>query len=84
MITRESTNDIGMLLTDPWQQLVSFVSGCVGRNEYKISTDTLSALVSVRIEPEITAYELMSSSGGISFWDAPEEDIYTFEDGEAL
>lgn len=31
-----------------------------------------------------SAYELARSSGTLAFWDATEEDLYTFDDGEPV
>jgi len=35
-------------------------------------------------EPDLIPYECSRSSGSLSFWDDPQEDIYTFEDGQPL
>ena len=32
----------------------------------------------------LNAYKLCKESGTLDFWDEPEEDIYTFEDGEPI
>jgi hypothetical protein len=31
-----------------------------------------------------SGYDYMRDSGSLSFWDDPDEDMYTFEDGEPL
>ena len=33
---------------------------------------------------DVIPYELLCNSGGLSFWDEPEEDIYSFDDGEEV
>jgi len=35
-------------------------------------------------EPDLVPYECSRSSGVLSFWDNPAEDIYTFEDGQPV
>ena len=35
-------------------------------------------------ERGLVPYECSRASGVLSFWDDPEEDIYTFEDGQAV
>ena len=52
--------------------------------ENKTYNDTASALSSTILEEEFNSYELIAGSGGLAFWDEPEEDIYSFEDGEEL
>ena len=32
----------------------------------------------------LSVYELCKESGTLDFWDDPNEDIYTFEDGEPV
>jgi len=36
------------------------------------------------INPVLNPYQLCRDSGTLDFWDDPEEDIYTFEDGEPV
>jgi hypothetical protein len=34
--------------------------------------------------PDLNPFESCRSNGTLDFWDDPEEDIYTFEDGEDI
>ena len=45
---------------------------------------TESVLAFKPSEPNLIPYECCRSSGVLSFWDEPEEDIYTFEDGQPV
>ena len=61
------------------------INECVGkRYESRHYTKTASACAAEVLEIDFSAYELICTSGTLSFWDKPEEDIYSFEDGEAL
>ncbi len=41
------------------------------------------SVASVRpLEPELNPYRCMRSSGGLAFWDQPQEDVYSFDDGQ--
>jgi hypothetical protein len=35
-------------------------------------------------EPDINPYDCCRSSGVLSFWDDPQEDIYSFDDGQPV
>jgi hypothetical protein len=48
------------------------------------TTATESVLAFKMPEPEVVPYECSRSSGVLSFWDNPAEDIYTFEDGQPV
>lgn len=52
--------------------------------ELKDSTATASVIYAMVPAKDLSPYELMSNSGANAFWDDPEEDIYSFEDGEAI
>jgi hypothetical protein len=48
------------------------------------SAATQSVLAFEPPEPELVPYECCRSSGVLSFWDNPSEDIYSFEDGQPV
>lgn len=48
------------------------------------ATFTDSVMAAMVTEPELIPYECCRSSGILSFWDDPEEDIYTLEDGQPV
>ncbi|MCK4816417.1 hypothetical protein KA005_11675 [bacterium] len=48
------------------------------------TTATESAQVATKIEFDLVPYEFCRFSGVLSFWDNPEEDIYSFEDGQPI
>jgi len=56
----------------------------IGIMQHDVSDTASVADMSNSFEEEIDAYEFMRSSGSLSFWDEPEEDIYSFEDGEGV
>jgi len=45
-------------------------------------SETKSVSTLTAIEPDLNPYECMRGSGGLAFWEGPEEDIYTFDDGQ--
>lgn len=47
-------------------------------------TDTESVMAAIAGEPDLIPYECCRASGVLSFWDNPEEDPYTFEDGQPI
>jgi hypothetical protein len=49
-------------------------------------SDTAAAIIPTSLEEkdEISSFQLMHESNALAFWDAPEEDIYSFNDGEAV
>jgi hypothetical protein len=63
-----------------------FIAGDNRCEDYERADSTATASISFMDEPEkeINPYELMCSNGAFAFWDDPEEDIYSFDDGEAL
>jgi len=52
--------------------------------ESDCGSDTSSVRASESEDTEASPYELMRNSGALSFLDDQEEDLYSFEDGEAL
>ncbi|MFQ6114641.1 MAG: hypothetical protein ACE5NG_11265 [bacterium] len=48
------------------------------------ATVTESVQAAMATEPELIPYECTRSSGVLSFWDDPREDIYTLEDGQQV
>ena len=77
-------NDVPMLYP-----LWSTVYTAIGEHrgevyERKDSTTTASVSSAMEPEKEFASYELICSSGVLAVWDNPDEDIYSFEDGEAL
>jgi hypothetical protein len=48
------------------------------------NSDTSSALFNLSVEPELVPYECTVRSGSLDFWRDDSEDIYTWEDGQAL
>jgi hypothetical protein len=75
--------------------LISVVSDiyCAGKDDIKHlgetfrvidATDTESVIAAMATEPDLIPYECCRSSGILSFWDEPDEDLYTFEDGQPL
>ena len=48
------------------------------------STATESVLAFEMPEPELIPYNACRSSGALSFWDDPSEDIYSFDDGNPV
>jgi hypothetical protein len=51
---------------------------------FTIKSSTSSIRDHVANEDEFSSYECSRFSGSLSFWDNPEEDIYTLEDGQPL
>jgi len=52
--------------------------------KYTVSTVTESVRAFSPSESELVPYQACRSSGVLSFWDDPSEDIYSFEDGQPL
>ena len=48
------------------------------------ATATESVMAAMATEPDLIPYECCRSSGVLSFWDNPDEDLYTFEDGQPV
>ncbi|MCK5269308.1 MAG: hypothetical protein KAJ46_00930 [Sedimentisphaerales bacterium] len=48
------------------------------------NTATESVLAFEMPEPELIPYNVCRSSGALSFWDDPSEDIYSFDDGNPV
>jgi len=46
------------------------------------TSETQSVSAVIPIEPDLTPYECMRLGGGLAFWDKPEEDLYSFDDGQ--
>ncbi len=84
MANRNFTNDTSMTCLDLPAVYMPIDDVIVGRYVGDRYLDTASARASTECEEEIGPYELMCGSGALAFWDEPEEDIYSFEDGEAL
>lgn len=51
---------------------------------YTTSTFTESVRAFKPSESELVPYQACRSSGVLSFWDDPREDIYSFEDGQPV
>ena len=64
--------------------IYSFGSSAYGVYKHESFTDTTSVIAELEPEKEISSYDLMCGSGALAIWEDPEEDIYSFEDGEAL
>lgn len=65
---------------------ISIDEEALGAVRYKSESypDTASIIFSTKLEDEVSSYDLIYGSGALAFWDRPEEDLYSFEDGEAL
>lgn len=46
------------------------------------ASETKSVSAVRPMEPELNPYECLRLSGGLAFWDRPEEDLYSFDDGQ--
>lgn len=58
---------------------------CIGELYIRLSTTDTECIREFQpTEPDIVPYEFCRSSGVLSFWDDPSEDIYTFEDGQPI
>jgi hypothetical protein len=55
----------------------------VGYSYFTISADIVVALSIIEAADEELAY-LAAQSGAFAFWESPDEDIYTLEDGSPL
>ncbi len=86
MIYRDSSTVSGLPLIYPILPTIYSNTGERRGEAYELKDSTTTASVSSVIEPEreLSPYELISSNGALAFWDNPEEDIYSFEDGEAI
>jgi hypothetical protein len=63
----------------------SFSDEVIQNNIFLTIQDSMSSISNrVADEDELSPYECARSSGTLNFWDDPEEDIYTLEDGQPL
>lgn len=84
LIDRNLTNDVSQPYYGWLSVYVPTDEGVVERYESEPYTDTAAASSYAESEKEISPYEIMCGSGALDLWDEPEEDIYSFEDGEAV
>jgi hypothetical protein len=49
-----------------------------------VSTRCGSVEAAAQIDIPFPTYEMTRNSGCLRFWDEPEEDLYTFDDGEGI
>lgn len=79
-----SGNSAHLLCTEPFYTIPR---GIIRMGEFfanVTNTDTECIRAFEPPEPDVVPYECCRASGVLSFWDDPEEDIYTFEDGQAV
>ena len=87
IITHEQPTGITNNIASSWN--VGYLAPgdllCVGsiRWENNIS-ETKSVSTLMVLEPDLSPYEYMRLSGILAFWNEPEEDIYTFDDGQPV
>jgi len=66
-----------------WWTQSNIAEGLVGGTTglVEATSDCASVREALSLEPQTHAYEAARDAGALDFWNAPEEDIYTFDDG---
>jgi len=85
IVCRDYTETIDSQITSSWasgyRRLGDPVRlGGICQAENISETKSVSAVVPP--EGDLNPYECLRSSRGLAFWDRPEEDVYSFEDGQ--
>ena len=78
------TNDVPVTYLDWPSNYVANIKETGEIYENKDFSYTASVCASIKPENEISPHELMRESGAFAFWDERKEDLYSFDDGEAL